>query len=77
MPTPNHLHSLTTGVVKVPSTTFKKFFEMVGVDEVYVGWYGMKQYLLPTTQEVLEAINDVPSLHTALDLWMMVREIAG
>ena len=67
-------HTLGTGVVKVPSTTFKGVLQMLGVGEVYVGRYGMKQYLVPDPDTALSQFQDIPTLHTSADFGHMIKE---
>ena len=74
IPTHQAAHTLGTGVVKVPSTTFKGVLQMLGVGEVYVGRYGMKQYLVPDPDTALSQFQDIPTLHTSADFGHMIKE---
>ena len=70
---PGH-KALTTGTVKVPSRLFKFVLTIMGVNELYVGRYGMKDYLSPDPPTTLNAYQDIPSLHTSFDVGMMGRQ---
>ena len=63
MVTPPEHKALTTGTVKVPSRLFKFVLASVGVSEVYVGRYGMKDYLLPNPPAALAAYHDTQPAH--------------
>ena len=67
---PGH-KALTTGTVKVPSRLFKFVLTRMGVNELYVGRSGMKDYLLSDPPTALAAYPSVPSLHTSFDVGMM------
>ena len=63
--------ALSRGTLKVPSHAFKVALQSCGVDSVFVGRFGMKQYL---GNSYLRGLRDVPHVSTCVDVGQMMRD---